>query len=330
MDAEFVLRIVRTIVGCLGILGNGLVCLVIAKVPVMRTITNAFIFNQAVIDFLASLCLIIKSNCFPTMPSEPTLAVLYCYIWESGYYLWVFFLASSFNLMVLTSERFVAIVYPFKYVKLFGAKQAGIMIAVVWVTAFGYKAYLFATREIRNQVCKERDFTAKQLLGVATFLIEYFIPLLFLGFCYVRIILCLKQGAARVAQQSSSPRHGGESLRGSLVRAKRNTIKTLIIVFMSFIVCWSANQISYLMSNFGWPLDFNGNFYIISVSLAAFNSCVNPFIYAIKYRQFKKSARSLLLPCIPARTNRVMVASTSFNIATRGQNDSELGVNECE
>ncbi|XP_022098636.1 allatostatin-A receptor-like [Acanthaster planci] len=328
MEGDLVLRIVRTIVGCLGIVGNGLVCLVIAKVSVMRTVTNAFIFNQAVIDLLASLSLIISSNCFFVMPSDPALAVLYCYIWETGYYLWAFFVASSFNLAVLTLERYVAIVFPFKYVKLFGAKQVGLIIASVWLTSVGYKAYLFTTREITDHKCLPRDVAAPELLGVATICIEYFFPLVFMGFCYFRIILCLKRGAARIAQQSSSPRHGGESLRGSLVRAKRNTIKTLIMVFLSYMVCWSANQIIYLMYNLGWPLDFTGTFYVFSVSLAAFNSCINPFIYSIKYRQFKRSARILLMPCIPTRRNRIAVASTSLNIATRGRGGSRAVPNE--
>ena len=49
-EALLILRILKTIIGVVGILDNGLVILVISRVKFMHTLTNTFICHQAVID----------------------------------------------------------------------------------------------------------------------------------------------------------------------------------------------------------------------------------------------------------------------------------------
>ena len=68
MDAAAYLHVLKIITGTLGFLGNGIVCVVIAKVPAMRT--HAIIFNQAVIDFLASVFMICMSQPIPTTTKQ--------------------------------------------------------------------------------------------------------------------------------------------------------------------------------------------------------------------------------------------------------------------
>ena len=68
METILILRIYKTIVGIVGILGNGLVCVVICKVPAMQTRTNAFIFHQAVVDFFGSTMILLQSEVpYPTL-----------------------------------------------------------------------------------------------------------------------------------------------------------------------------------------------------------------------------------------------------------------------
>ncbi len=61
-EPVLLLRIIKTIVGLLGMIGNGIVCVVIYKNKFMHTLTNTFIFNQAVLDGLGSVMLILSSN----------------------------------------------------------------------------------------------------------------------------------------------------------------------------------------------------------------------------------------------------------------------------
>ncbi|XP_038069721.1 QRFP-like peptide receptor [Patiria miniata] len=308
MDAATITLILKIIIGVVGIFGNTVVCVVIAKVPAMRTLTNAFIFNQAVIDFLGSLFMILQNNLQipPAVSSNSAVAFLQCFVWRSAIILWIFFVASTLNLVVLTTERYVAIVYPFKYLTYFDRKRATAMLVTVWVLAFVYKSNNVFLYEIQDRTCIFANLSraASVAIGTITFLIEYLIPLIYMTFCYVHIILQLKSASSTVHPEPSTSQQGQNSMSGSLLRARRNTLKTLFIVFVTYTICWTPNQIAFFMFNFGLPLNFQGAFYYISVILVQLNTCVNPIIYALKYKQFQNGLRVLLKPCFPNLARR--------------------------
>jgi len=101
------------------------------------------------------------------------------------------------------------------------------------------------------------------------------------------------------------------------------------MVCCGFVVCWTPNEISFFLNFAGYAIDFSGWFYhfnklltlsypslvlhdelllwyfVLLLNLLSFwfyhftvvlvftNSCINPFIYAAKYREFKHSVRRL-------------------------------------
>jgi hypothetical protein len=72
-------------------------------------------------------------------------------------------------------------------------------------------------------------------------------------------------------------------------RGKRNIIKTLAIISTAFILCTSWNQWFFFLFNFG-VFDYktlSSIFYHFSVVAMFANCCVNPFIYAAKYDEFR-------------------------------------------
>ena len=77
--------------------------------------------------------------------------------------------------------------------------------------------------------------------------------------------------------------------------AGRNALVTSLMVCCGFIVCWSPNEIMVFI-NFvvGYPVDFASWFYHFTVVLVFTNSCINPFIYAAKYRVFQQAVRRLM------------------------------------
>ena len=69
MPVDAVIIVIETVIGAFGILGNGVVSFVIFKVPATRTLTNAFIFNRAFIDFVLAIA---NANYEPTSPCTGT------------------------------------------------------------------------------------------------------------------------------------------------------------------------------------------------------------------------------------------------------------------
>ena len=73
--------------------------------------------------------------------------------------------------------------------------------------------------------------------------------------------------------------------------ARRNTIKTLLIVGCGFIICWTQNQVLYLLHNLGYPVDFNGTYFQYTVLMGFLNCTVNPFIYLAQYRDYQMALK---------------------------------------
>ena len=76
--------------------------------------------------------------------------------------------------------------------------------------------------------------------------------------------------------------------------AGRNAVVTSLMVCCGFVVCWSVNEIAFFLNFVGYTIDFSGWFYHFTVVLVFTNSCINPFIYAAKYREFQKGIRRLM------------------------------------
>ncbi|XP_038049912.1 galanin receptor 2b-like [Patiria miniata] len=302
-----ILRIIKTLVGLLGLIGNTVVATVIYKVEFMHTLTNAFICNQAVVDFLGSLFLILSSNIAAPDPLPDTLGYhVACHIWLSNLLMWACFTSSSVNLLSLTCERYVAIVYPFRYARLYTNKTVVLMLVIIWLSGLILDgAYTAAVNTFEDGKCFYSSAISSRALGIVFIMFKFFIPAIFMVFVYSHMTVELKRSATRIgniAPTVSATVHSGASTAASsveapeqsLLRARRNVFKTLVMVFATFLVCWTPNQVIFFMFNFGWSLDFSGAIYIISVSLVAINSCVNPFIYAFKYKQFRRGFQSLI------------------------------------
>jgi hypothetical protein len=91
-------------------------------------------------------------------------------------------------------------------------------------------------------------------------------------------------------------------------QAKLNLVKTLMIVTFLFVVCWSCNTFLSLLFYLGRDIDIYSGFYRFSVVAAFANCCVNPFVYAAKYKEFQTSVRHLF--------GKVVPKSGSVNVAT--------------
>ena len=81
----------------------------------------------------------------------------------------------------------------------------------------------------------------------------------------------------------------GNTNKDKFQLARKNTIQTLLIVRLCFIICWSQNQIEYLMYNLGYPIDYSSNYHKFTVLMVFINCTVNPFIYLIKYRDYQEA-----------------------------------------
>ena len=124
----------------------------------------------------------------------------------------------------------------------------------------------------------------RSIFGVSLIILSSFIPIFILVYCYGRIAWVLIR---RIDSKLSSI---GLNLDTFHV-ARTNTIKTFLTVALCFMICLSSSQIYYLMYNLGYEADFNGMFFNFTVLMTFVNCTINPFIYFVKYKDFKDALR---------------------------------------
>ena len=81
----------------------------------------------------------------------------------------------------------------------------------------------------------------------------------------------------------------------SINAINRNATVTSLMICCGFVACWSINEISFVLNLIGViKMDMSGWYYHFTVVLVLLNSCINPFIYAAKYRDFQTGVKKML------------------------------------
>ena len=75
-------------------------------------------------------------------------------------------------------------------------------------------------------------------------------------------------------------------------RATYNVLKTLAIITVAFVVCWMPNKCYSFLYLIGVTSNIAVGYYV-TFGLALFNSCVNPLIYIINFKEFRKGVTAM-------------------------------------
>ncbi len=292
--------------GVLGIVGNGLVIIVLLSFKKLRQkITNAFLIHQSAIDFLSSLVLLLLSGTQQQYGIGGLAGEILCRMWLSTNVLWVLFTASTYNLCVLSLEKYFSIVHPISHKKAFTMQKAVVGMSMAWVISILINVFDYPTSALQGTVCIRWVFWpssfAQRANGVINCIVKFFVPLGIMFYTYGRIlhVINMKVAPSNDATNVAPTSHGN----ARYLSARRNTIKMLLIVCACFILCWSWNQFFFLAFNLGAALPLDSAFFQFSIIAVFINGCINPFIYIFKYDDFKRAFRKLVrvvFPCLPA------------------------------
>ena len=131
--------------------------------------------------------------------------------------------------------------------------------------------------------------------GVVVISVLFFIPLIILIYCNGRTLWILTRRIDLDSTKSDAPSlNNTPAVKDTFQLARTNTLKTFLLVGLCFIVCWSNNQIYFLMYNLGYEINWNGTYYLFTVLMVFMNCTVNPFIYLIKYRDYQEALKKIL------------------------------------
>ncbi|XP_006821237.1 galanin receptor 2a-like [Saccoglossus kowalevskii] len=298
-NVDKIMKAVFAAIGFTGIVGNTLVIMVFVRMhrtsPSGLSSTNIFILNQSCMDLMSSL-LLVAQHLIPVGPIPAGIpGDVFCKLWASSYYpMWACFLGSTFNLVLLTFERYFAICHPIKHHTSFTQKRAKIMVALVWPFSFGYELH-WAMVQMNDGAggCTQYWEPWLQYLGSFVVIFQYIIPIIIMACVYISILRVVRRSTKIHA---SGPRKEGEPAENGskpLSKTEKNIIQTLLIVAVTYIICWSPNQIVYFGFNIGFDVDFNSVFFRYGIVSVCANMCINPFIYACKLKDFREQVKKI-------------------------------------
>ncbi len=331
---DVAMRAVYLTLSSLGLVGNALVVIVLLTFRELRSkLTNMFIIHQSMLDFLTALFLLLTT----LLPYDGRVYLsraddVYCRIWVGRVPLWFFIHMSTYNLVLLTLERYFSVVHPILHKLSFSRMKALIGVACIWVLGIVYDIMTSTlTAKIEGGQCKQflyPDIVTQKAVGVFSICLNYFIPIIILIYCYSRMAWTLHlritpAGGSTITGGKPSagapPKAGQTQKKDSLhKRGKRNIIKTLAIVATCFILCLSWNQIFFFLFNLD-IFDYTalqGNFYHFSVAAMFANCCTNPIIYTVKYEQFQMALKKIFCKKWLKQNNQSFF-SQSENTATQ-------------
>ncbi|KAJ8398790.1 hypothetical protein AAFF_G00419870 [Aldrovandia affinis] len=270
-----------------GLCGNTLVIYVILRYAKMKTVTNIYILNLAVADelFMLGLPFIAIQLALVHWPFGPVLCRVVMTVDSLNQF------TSIFCLMVMSIDRYMAVVHPIKSTKWRKPRMAKIINLAVWGISLlvNLPIVIYSGLITKKESCfctivwpepQEAYYTAFMFY---TFLLGFFLPLTVICLCYLLIIIKVKSSGIRV---SSSKRK----------RSERKVTRMVSIVVAVFVLCWlpfyvfnvtsvtgSINTTPVLKSTFDFV-----------VVLGYANSCANPILYAFLSENFKKSFQNVL------------------------------------
>ena len=76
-------------------------------------------------------------------------------------------------------------------------------------------------------------------------------------------------------------------VNSKFLKVRHNTIKTVLLVGICFIVCCGNEEKYYLMYNLGYNVDWNDTYFKFCVEMIHLNRTVNPFVYLFSFQDYQ-------------------------------------------
>ncbi|XP_052280786.1 orexin receptor type 2-like [Dreissena polymorpha] len=295
------------VVFLVGTTGNVLVCYSVWKSRSLKTVTNYFLVNLAVADFLVIL-ICLPSSIVSDLLQSWFFGIIMCKV--SVYLQRVSVFVSVLTLTSISVERYLAICHPLRHHGAYFKTRP--IIAVIWVIALivpsvdFYNMVLVHDEQIPESlrpwltVCAPRDPKMEMQFNLFLTAAFYLAPLLVMSFTYVMIAICLWSSTSQTNTVAENLHN--ESAFEQL-KMRRRTAKMLIVVVITFALCYLPIYVLNIARYTSAldPLKAN-RAAIVCVFWTArflnyFNSAINPVIYNFMSVKFRKQFKTACFGC---------------------------------
>lgn len=262
----------------LTIFGNVLVIMAFKTFRRMRQVTNYFVASLAVTDILVAVIAMPIWVAYlitgPLWVFDPVLQML----WTSTDIMSG--IASIWHLTFVSIDRYLCIASSLKYRSIMTNARAVIIIVCIWM-------YAVIIASLSPTLWAWRGYS------LVVTLLNFAIPVIIISIAYFRIFQLARYHAHQI-ELSLGGKHG------RFFKKELKATKTLAVVIGAFLVCWSPffglNLTYYICECPPSPV-------IVAIAKWAHygNSCLNPLIYGVMNKEFRRAFKKLLAPYLPSK-----------------------------
>nr|XP_037874604.1 neuropeptide receptor A35 isoform X1 [Bombyx mori] len=291
---------------------NTLLIFVVIKFQYMRNVTNIFLVNLSVADLLVTLF------CMPVQIAKSVTLLWYFgeVMCKTVNFLQGVAVASSvFTITAMSVDRYLAITQSLRQPWMPSRRGACGLLVCLWLIALAIFAPLLAVAAVERErvpslsrtkngsqilvertieFCTEKwpDSIKKELYGAFSFILVYAVPgcIVVVSYSLMGRRLC---SVLPPFDQTEGSANSQQRLR--LVRERKRVALILLLLAVLFALCWLPYNILQLL------VDVNA-VQVDSVSLVLpytlllghANSAINPIVYCLMTRNFRRSLRKLI------------------------------------
>lgn len=271
------------------VLGNILVCVIIMKHRDMQNALNFLLVNLAISDIVIAIFIIpdfILSRTF-SHPDGATGSVL-CRLLTGGNFSWVGAASSVFTLMVISIERYHAVLHPYGNRWKLSYHNLKVIIPSCWIFAVIMILPTFLSVDFDNTIRDCEEYWPSKWMGIAysitLFLILAALPLVFMTGLYSRVVYALwfrKNDHTQLSHQQQG-----------VMKVRRRVTLTVTIVSASFGICWITDSTIFFLHHVTSP--YSDVSFAIGAIMILSNSALNPFVYALTNKRFNQKIKAML------------------------------------
>ena len=293
---------VSCLVSVIGLIGNSIALFILTtSVKIKLSKSYVLLMNQSLLDFVNSALMIVSVS-FKYLTSTDNMygvrGWLLCHFVHSHMLVAVTVCASSYNLMAISLERMVSVVWPIWHrVHVNNRGLLSVCVGLWFSSTLATAAFAMPINGLTgNGRCYYWNDVPSQLYDRIYSVLFNLTITLFPGGVMIAAYVC-------IYVRISSGGHGAGR--------KLNVIRTLTTCVVLFFACHVLRVVIDFSTRFtGWKL-MQGYVFIISIVLLQCNAAVNPIVYCCQYVDYRKELIRQFLKLFYRRRMSVYVDNTS-------------------
>jgi len=318
MASKITKLVALSVVVLVAILGNCLVMAAVYQNSKIQTVTNYLIVNMAVADVFYTIIAVppmyfevfqLYDWCFDSHINR----IYFCKVVHFGQYF--FMTVSVLTLATIAIDRFFAIALPLR--RIFTKQAFYCIVSFIWIIGGAVAAPMFYAKKIKYDAmgqyyyCDE-DWSpafedtklASRVYTLLLFSVVYCVPFLAMSVMYT--IICKKLWTRKIPGEQS------QQTCKTLNESRKKVVKMLIVVLITFIVCWLPVQIQSFIWEYHEPtIMFSPVTWFTCTFLMRAHSSLSPCIYAIFSANYRAGFKKALCYCCMTKNNDYLIGNDS-------------------